>query len=177
MLKRSSSAGSTSRGVRATSCCSQNGYLSSRGGCQNRWHSLVNCDHGDSTSSRFDSPAASLLARRAGTPPPDNGAMMTEGAAVGAPLNLINLSWLRKHRRHTGTFQSSTTAWCDDGSVWTGACPPPHLGSAAIALRGHRRELPVVPIDAPCTRYLRHGDPMHAWERLTWGWTRPRAGR
>jgi hypothetical protein len=36
--------------------CSQNGYLSSRGGCQKRWHSLVNCDHGDSTTSRLDSP-------------------------------------------------------------------------------------------------------------------------
>jgi hypothetical protein len=41
----------------AAFACSQNGYLSSRGGCQNRWHLLVNCDHGDSTSSRFDSPA------------------------------------------------------------------------------------------------------------------------
>jgi hypothetical protein len=36
--------------------CSQKGYLSSRGGYQNRWHSLVSCDHGDSTTSRFDSP-------------------------------------------------------------------------------------------------------------------------
>jgi hypothetical protein len=35
---------------------SQNGYLSSRGGCPNRWHSLVSCDHGDPTASRFDSP-------------------------------------------------------------------------------------------------------------------------
>jgi hypothetical protein len=47
-------------------CCSQNGYLSSRGGCPNRWHSLVNCDHGDSTSSRFDSPEREL--REAGQP-------------------------------------------------------------------------------------------------------------
>jgi hypothetical protein len=39
--------------------CSQNGYLSSRGGCQSRWHSLVNCDHSDSTGSRFDSPMSS----------------------------------------------------------------------------------------------------------------------
>jgi hypothetical protein len=37
--------------------CSQNGYLSRRGGCQNRWHSLVSCDQGDSTISRFDSPS------------------------------------------------------------------------------------------------------------------------
>jgi hypothetical protein len=36
--------------------CSPNGYLSSRGGCQNRWHSLLNCEHGDSTTSRFDPP-------------------------------------------------------------------------------------------------------------------------
>jgi hypothetical protein len=41
-----------------TLLCSPNGYLSSRGRCQNRWHSLVNCDHGDSTTSRFDSPRA-----------------------------------------------------------------------------------------------------------------------
>jgi hypothetical protein len=40
--------------------CSQNGYLLGRGGCQHRWHSLVNCDHGDSTSSRFDSPPVGL---------------------------------------------------------------------------------------------------------------------
>jgi hypothetical protein len=33
--------------------CSQNDYLSSRGGGQNRWHLLVNCNHGDSTTSRF----------------------------------------------------------------------------------------------------------------------------
>jgi hypothetical protein len=31
----------------------QNGYLLRRGGGQNRWHSLVNCNHGDSSSSRF----------------------------------------------------------------------------------------------------------------------------
>jgi hypothetical protein len=37
-------------------CSSQKGYLLRRGGCQNRWHSLVSCDHGDSTTSRFDSP-------------------------------------------------------------------------------------------------------------------------
>jgi hypothetical protein len=45
----------------ARSSCSQNGCLSSRGGCQKRWHSLVSCDHGDSTTSRSDSPP--------GTPP------------------------------------------------------------------------------------------------------------
>jgi hypothetical protein len=37
--------------------CSQHGYLSSRGGGPNRWHPLDNCDHGDSTTSRFDSPS------------------------------------------------------------------------------------------------------------------------
>jgi hypothetical protein len=31
----------------------------SRGGSQNRRHSLVNCDHGDSTTSRLDSPLGS----------------------------------------------------------------------------------------------------------------------
>eukprot|EP01047_Picozoa_sp_COSAG01_P011224 COSAG01_NODE_491_length_16354_cov_26.550784_3_plen_191_part_00 len=40
-------------------CGSPNGYLLSRGGCPNRWHSLVSCDHGDSTTGRFlnNSPA------------------------------------------------------------------------------------------------------------------------
>jgi hypothetical protein len=37
-------------------CCSQNGYLSSRGGCQNRWHLLVNGKHGASIRWPFDSP-------------------------------------------------------------------------------------------------------------------------
>jgi hypothetical protein len=47
------------RALEATSDpCSQDGYLLRRGGCQNRWHSLLNCDHGDSTTSRFDSPRA-----------------------------------------------------------------------------------------------------------------------
>jgi hypothetical protein len=48
------------RGVRGDGVLvlrSHNGYLSSRGGRQHRWHSLVSCDHGDSTTSRFDSPA------------------------------------------------------------------------------------------------------------------------
>jgi hypothetical protein len=43
--------------VSAFACCSQHGYLSSRGGCHKRWRSLVNCDHGDSTTNRWDSPA------------------------------------------------------------------------------------------------------------------------
>jgi hypothetical protein len=48
--------------------CSQNGHSSSRGGCPNRWHSLVNCDHGDSTTSRFDSPGSAPSTAPA--PPP-----------------------------------------------------------------------------------------------------------
>jgi hypothetical protein len=46
--------------------CGQSGYLTSRGGWQNRWHSLVNCDHGHSTTSRFDSPARSRRHRLGG---------------------------------------------------------------------------------------------------------------
>jgi hypothetical protein len=60
----------SSSAVAASRSCSQNGYLSSRGGCQNRWHSLVNCDLGDSINSRFDSPPApprSLPRRSGGT--------------------------------------------------------------------------------------------------------------
>eukprot|EP01047_Picozoa_sp_COSAG01_P055516 COSAG01_NODE_6190_length_3803_cov_3.030238_4_plen_163_part_00 len=37
--------------------CRHNGdFLSSRGGCQSRWHALVSCVHGDSTAGRLDSP-------------------------------------------------------------------------------------------------------------------------
>jgi hypothetical protein len=49
--------------------CSQNGHLSNRGGGQNRWHSLVSCDHGDSTTSRFDSPSWSVGPARHPHPP------------------------------------------------------------------------------------------------------------
>jgi hypothetical protein len=55
--------GGSRRCPRRRRACSQNGYLSSRGGYQNRWHSLVNCDHGDSTTSRFDSPVAAVALR------------------------------------------------------------------------------------------------------------------
>jgi hypothetical protein len=41
------------------------GYLASRGRGQNRWHSLVKCDHGDATTRRFDS-----LALTCHAPPP-----------------------------------------------------------------------------------------------------------
>jgi hypothetical protein len=44
------------RRAEALQLLQSNGYLSSRGGCQHRWHALVKCDHGDSTTSRFDSP-------------------------------------------------------------------------------------------------------------------------
>jgi hypothetical protein len=48
--------------------CSQKGYLASRGGRHNRWHSLVNCDHSDSTTSRFDSPTPQPSPPRASQP-------------------------------------------------------------------------------------------------------------
>ena len=58
---RSPRAASPCRACAAPACarppCGQNGYLSSRGGYPNRWHSPVSCDHGDSTTSGFDSPA------------------------------------------------------------------------------------------------------------------------
>jgi hypothetical protein len=34
--------------------------LLSRGGCHNRWHSLANCDHRDSTTSRTCSAAVAV---------------------------------------------------------------------------------------------------------------------
>eukprot|EP01047_Picozoa_sp_COSAG01_P009465 COSAG01_NODE_389_length_17708_cov_111.404452_5_plen_209_part_00 len=50
--------------LRRAARCVQNGYLLRRGGCQNRWHSLVNRDHGDSTTTgRFDSPPGASAGR------------------------------------------------------------------------------------------------------------------
>jgi hypothetical protein len=64
---------------------------SSRGGCQNRWHSLVSGDHGDPTTSRFDTRAAPRTTPRASSaPPPDRSAPGTPAgcsyrpAAVGS---------------------------------------------------------------------------------------------
>jgi hypothetical protein len=68
--------------------CSQNGYLSSRGGCQNCWHSLVDCDHGDSTTSRFDSPLTTTAACCLSlAPAPAPAAAPGCGAASAAPLS------------------------------------------------------------------------------------------
>eukprot|EP01047_Picozoa_sp_COSAG01_P076723 COSAG01_NODE_13572_length_1566_cov_1.222222_2_plen_125_part_00 len=58
--------------------CSQNGYLLSRGGCQTRWHSLVNFDHGDSTTSHVDSPRRRPQGVRA---PARDGGIVIEGRA------------------------------------------------------------------------------------------------
>jgi hypothetical protein len=55
--------------VEVVSAASQNGHLSSRGGCQDRWHSLVNCNHGDSTTSRCDSPGTNGRAIESPCPP------------------------------------------------------------------------------------------------------------
>jgi hypothetical protein len=62
----------------AASRCSQNGYLSSRSGCQHRWHSLVSCDHGDSKTSRFDSPVV-----------PCRGEVSQPAAGAGPPTQSL----------------------------------------------------------------------------------------
>jgi hypothetical protein len=53
--------------------CVHKSWLLSRDGCQNRWQSLINCDHGDSITSLCDSPAAVAAAHRCcccSLPPP-----------------------------------------------------------------------------------------------------------
>jgi hypothetical protein len=74
--------------------CSQNGYSLSRGGCPNRWHALVNCDHGDSIASRFDSPAWGGR-HPAPRPPPRRSAPPPPPAAAAAPcpaVSVLNIS-------------------------------------------------------------------------------------
>jgi hypothetical protein len=48
-----------------------------------------------------------------------------------------------------------------------------HLAPAEVEGHERRDEQHLVPIDAPCTQFLRHGDPMHASKGLT----RARRGR
>jgi hypothetical protein len=61
----------TPRAWRGSSPPVRIGYLLGRGGGQHRWHSLVRCDHGDSTTSRSDSPTGPCRRRSCrGTPPP-----------------------------------------------------------------------------------------------------------
>eukprot|EP01047_Picozoa_sp_COSAG01_P017414 COSAG01_NODE_920_length_12728_cov_38.396864_14_plen_200_part_00 len=80
--------GSRARRVVPPCSCSQNGYLSSRGGCQNRWHSLVSCDHGDSTTGRFDSPEQ----------PPQSSSPGREAApATPAPAITTAGEWMAVH--------------------------------------------------------------------------------
>jgi hypothetical protein len=80
--------GSRARRVVPPCSCSQNGYLSSRGGCQNRWHSLVSCDHGDSTTGRFDSPEQ---------PPPSSSPGREAAPATPAPAITTAGEWMAVH--------------------------------------------------------------------------------
>jgi hypothetical protein len=52
-------------------------------------------------------------------------------------------------------------------ALYTRCCT--HVAFATLVIRRARQlqPPPPPPIDAPCTQYLRHGDPMHARERLT----------
>jgi hypothetical protein len=67
---------------------------------QNRWHSLVSCDHGDSTTSRFDSPvlcAPAAQSRRWGrarssSRPPPHPPPARRGAASPAGVRVVG--WL-----------------------------------------------------------------------------------
>jgi hypothetical protein len=60
--------------------CIQNGYLLRRGGGQNRWHSLVNCNHGDSSCSIDCGPLPMYLPQ----PPPRGLEPPPLGRRVGA---------------------------------------------------------------------------------------------
>jgi hypothetical protein len=63
------------------------GSLLGRGGCQHRGQSLANCDHGDSTTGRFDSPVA--LAG-SGSPVRDRSGRMS--ATVQVPF-MVWVQW------------------------------------------------------------------------------------
>jgi hypothetical protein len=67
---------------------SQNGYLPSRGGSQNRRQSLVNCDHGDPTTSRFDSGDAISPGGSTGSETDGEAPARTESSEVGSEVDV-----------------------------------------------------------------------------------------
>jgi hypothetical protein len=68
----------------------QNGYLLRRGGCQNRWHSLVNCNHDDSASSRFRL-----------TCPASNACTLTCHTRAHTHTQPVNHPPITQHTQHT----------------------------------------------------------------------------
>jgi hypothetical protein len=84
-----------------------------RGGGQNRWHALVNCDHGDSTTSRYDPQMGGSMH----VPPPNmrrvaSGAWVVVGVAhtIYSPNTLQHRKITRSHARALPTVSAISAA-------------------------------------------------------------------
>jgi hypothetical protein len=138
----------------------QNGFSSSRGGFQSRWHSLVNCDYGDSTTSRFDSPAAAVSWRgagwgsvegehRGGARAPLDGSLWPTpmpGAAQERVMAPSPRSTAPRRRPATRRRSASGTAQprpCADGARRLVLVPPlPHRSTSVSGVRPIHRTPP-----------------------------------
>jgi hypothetical protein len=136
-------------------------------GIKNRWHSLVSCEHGDSTTSRFDSPVrppapsatVSVLRWPRGCHP-----TVRRRARKSQPAPAVS------HRRRYAPPGPSRPA-----PPWRHPCHStsptptsrPESSRHAPTRAGSWGAWAAPPIGAPCTQCLRHGDPMHARKGLT----------
>jgi hypothetical protein len=109
----------------ATGGCSQNGHLLSRGGGPNRWHSLVNCDRGDSTTSRFDSPglAAAVAGHPSGRAPPTR--VRCVSIFLDKNRRYINLSQTGSLQGRNGRRTSRSSRGCSARPAAAPAAPRP----------------------------------------------------
>eukprot|EP01047_Picozoa_sp_COSAG01_P043296 COSAG01_NODE_3835_length_5649_cov_36.487474_9_plen_173_part_00 len=136
----------------------QNGGLSRRGGCPNRWHSLVKCDHGDSTAGRFDSdspppPAGTCRAHPAAWRPGSTGqsprsASGTDNVTIGSWLHIHVMAvsgrgtpkyFRDKNRRYIGKSQSQHVMAVSENPVprpgpacWGPAAPAATCSNRAV---------------------------------------------
>jgi hypothetical protein len=156
----------------------QNGFSSSRGGFQSRWHSLVNCDYGDSTTSRFDSPAAAVSWRgagwgsvegehRGGARAPLDGSLWPTpmpGAAQERVMAPSPRSTAPRRRPATRRRSASGTAQprpCADGARRLVLVPPlPHRSTSVSGVRPIHRTPPDLVVG---TVLNPHGAPSHTF--------------
>jgi hypothetical protein len=86
--------------------------------CQNRWHSLAKCDHGDSTTGRFDSPHRSAPIIWAGVSRSASGTASSRPRVRAPPARcrkIVNLSQrARCQRARCQPVASSMTATDDE---------------------------------------------------------------
>jgi hypothetical protein len=116
--------------------CSQSGCSSSRGGWLQRWHSREHGDHGDPTTSRFDSPS----------PPAAKSGRQTQRPSTTALCALRAMAVPTCPGMTTATWMLGACTWNSLNSASPAALQTGELRYAAGELR------PSSVVDAPGTR-------------------------